>query len=133
MPEVAALEALVRARVPVLAVESAEELRVPDLYRRLALRTAMPVFQWSITEGLKRLDLDFEAQCHARQPEELLRHIKASTGVSGVYVLIDFHPDLEEPLHVRLLKEIAPLSTRFRLQLPDEQAIVRIVREEAAL
>lgn len=156
MAELADLEALVRSRVPLLVIETAEEPRALDLFRRLALRMAMPAFQWSISEGLKRLDIELEPQRTTREPEALLRHIKASEGSAGVYVLADFHPYLNEPLHVRLLKEIAlahnrlghtlvllshtlrlpqelePLSARFALALPDEDALLKLVREEAA-
>ena len=36
----------------------------------------------------------------------VLRHIKAVDD-AGVYILTDFHPYLGEPVHVRLLKDIA--------------------------
>jgi SpoVK/Ycf46/Vps4 family AAA+-type ATPase len=35
----------------------------------------------------------------------VLRHIRA-TSLSAVYALVDFHPFLKEPLHVRMLKDI---------------------------
>lgn len=157
MPELADLEALIRSRVPLLIIESKEERRAVDLFRRLALRVAMPAFHWSVAEGLQRLDIDLGPQRSAREPEALLRHIKAASGSAGLYVLADFHPYLSEPLHVRLLKEIAlehgtlghtvvllshalslpdelvPLTARFSLSLPDEKALMKLVREEAAL
>jgi SpoVK/Ycf46/Vps4 family AAA+-type ATPase len=39
-------------------------------------------------------------------PEQLLKHLKA-TPMPGIYVLLDFHPYLKEPVNVRLLKDIA--------------------------
>lgn len=156
MPELSDLEALLRSRVPLLVVETAEERRAVDLFRRLALRVARPAFQWSVAEGLQRLDLELEPQTSLREPEPLLRHIKASDRSAGLYVLTDFHPFLDQPLHVRLLKEIAlshdtlghtlvllshgleipaelaALVTRFQLSLPDEAALTDLVRDEAA-
>jgi hypothetical protein len=41
-----------------------------------------------------------------RPPEQLLKHLKA-TPMPGIYVLLDFHPYLKDPVNVRLLKDIA--------------------------
>jgi SpoVK/Ycf46/Vps4 family AAA+-type ATPase len=65
------------------------------------------VFQWTVTEGLQRVDLDMGGpQRTLSDPEQLLKHLKA-TPMPGIYVLLDFHPYLEEPVNVRLLKDIA--------------------------
>jgi SpoVK/Ycf46/Vps4 family AAA+-type ATPase len=76
----------------------------------MALRTAhrleQPIFQWKITEGLRRLDIDLgDAQAHNSEPPEVLKSIRA-TPKGGVYVLLDFHPYLNDPMHVRLIKDI---------------------------
>lgn len=154
MPELADLEAILRSRIPLVVIETHEEPRVLDLFRRLAVRTARPVFHWTITQGLQRLDVDYGIQSHTREPESALRQIK-STGTPGVYVLADFHPFLDQPSHVRLIKEIAlqypalqhtlvfvshrftlpeeleRLAARLELAMPDDEALLRIVREEA--
>ena len=39
-------------------------------------------------------------------PEQLLKHLRA-TPMPGIYVLLDFHPYLKDPVNVRLLKDIA--------------------------
>jgi SpoVK/Ycf46/Vps4 family AAA+-type ATPase len=73
----------------------------------------MPVFQWTVTDGLKRIDVDLgPAQRHNAEPIEVLRHIRA-TSTAGVYVLVDFHPFLREPVHVRLLKDICLSYDQF--------------------
>ena len=79
---------------------------------------------------MQRLDLDLEPQRHNAEPEEVLRHIRA-VDKPGVYALLDFHPFLSEPIHVRLLKDIA-LAARaaqvtvlligHRIQMPQELA-----------
>jgi SpoVK/Ycf46/Vps4 family AAA+-type ATPase len=85
---------------------------------------------------------------------EVLRHIKL-TNRAGLYLLLDFHPFLDDPLHVRLIKEIAQgygacrrtlvfvshalsippelrhLSARFDLRLPDRNRLLSMIREEA--
>ncbi len=85
-----------------------------------------------------------------------LRHIEA-TPQNGIYVLLDAHRFLEDPINVRLVKaialgyqktertlvfvshelrlppEIARLAARFELKLPDLAGIRTLVREELAL
>ena len=105
------LQTLLASRVALVIIESREESRVIDVVRAAALKAQRGrnwgVFQWTVTEGLLRLDVDMGgAQRTLSQPEQLLRHIK-STPMPGIYVLLDFHPYLENPLFVRTLKDIA--------------------------
>jgi len=148
------LELLLRSDIPILLIESLEEPRIVELAARLALRISEPVFCWTVTEGLRRIDLDAGVQRHLAEPPEVLRHIKV-TPQRGIYLLLDFHPFLDNPLHVRLVKEIAQgygelprslvlvshsltappeirhLCARFDLRLPDRNRILALIREEA--
>jgi len=148
------LELLLRSDTPILLIESLEEPRIVELAARLALRIQEPVFCWTLTEGLRRIDLDVGFQRHLAEPLEVLRHIKV-TPQRGIYLLLDFHPFLDHPLHVRLIKEIAQgyvelprtlvlvshaltappeirhLCARFDLRLPDRNRILALIREEA--
>jgi hypothetical protein len=104
------LELVLESGTPLIVIETTDETRVLELLREIALsRSAAayrPLFRWSITDGLQRLDLDLEPQRHNAEPEEALRHIRA-VGKPAVFALLDFHPFLKEPIHVRLLKDIA--------------------------
>jgi hypothetical protein len=148
------LELVLDSGTPLIVIETTDEARVLTLLQEIALsrsaRTYRPLFRWSITDGIQRLDLDLEAQRHNAEPEEALRHIRA-VGKPGIFALLDFHPFLKEPVHIRLLKDIAlaandanltvvlvghrlevPIelmgfTARFTLQLPgpaDRRAIV---------
>ncbi len=104
------LAVLLRSRIPIIVIETQEETRALGLLANLAVRVARtghtPMFQWTVTDGLRRLDMDLGApQRHNCEPLEVLKHIRATT-VAGVYVLVDFHPFLGEPRHVRMLKDI---------------------------
>jgi SpoVK/Ycf46/Vps4 family AAA+-type ATPase len=103
------LETLIRSRAPLILIETRDELRALELLTSLAVRltreTALPIFQWKVTEGLRRLDVDLGAQVHNIEPAEVLKSIRA-TPKAGVYVLLDFHPYLTDPTHVRLVKDI---------------------------
>jgi len=168
---------LIRSRVPILIIESDDESEVLKALLRACghandpvvpgpvpaparPRSDLAVFKWTITDGLRRLDVPIAGapQRTATQPEEILRHIRASN-VAGAYVLLDFHPYLTDPLIVRLLKDIAleystcartlvlvsgqltlprelePLSARGALALPNgeerRQVIEQVAREWA--
>jgi SpoVK/Ycf46/Vps4 family AAA+-type ATPase len=157
------LEALLRSRVPLVVIETRDEPRALELLTgvctRLTAGVHTPVFQWTVTDGLKRLDIDLgAAQRHNAEPSEVLKSIRA-TDKAGIYVLLDFHPFLTDPIHVRLLKDICQgysknartivllshevalprelehFAARFRLAFPDRgerQLIVERVASEWA-
>ncbi len=153
-PDLHDLELLLRSDTPIILIESIEEPRVIELFSRLAIRVSEPAFRWTVTEGLQRIEYVAEPEHMLADPGEVLRHVKLTTQ-RGIYLLLDFHPYLETPLHVRLLKEIAQgygglprtlilvshaleappelrhLSVRFSLRLPDRNRIMALIREEA--
>lgn len=103
------LELILKSRVPIVVIESHDESPLLELLTRsiVALTTSeyRPLFKWTITDGLQRIDIDLEPQRHNADPGEILRHIR-SVDQPGIYVLLDFHPYLRDPVHVRLLKDI---------------------------
>ena len=168
------LEVLLRSRVPIIVVDSRDEAQVlnalgaacrqlpspPPLSRPpgagvVPARSGLPLFQWTVTDGLKRLDQDLGPPLRTvAQPPEILKHIRA-TPLAGVYALLDFHPYLQDPTIVRLLKDIAQdyercartvvligyqtdiphelehLSARVTLALPDRNERKQLVEEVA--
>jgi hypothetical protein len=105
------LEILLTSRFALIVVESREEARVLHLVRDASARASRGrmwgIFQWTVTEGLRRIDQDLgSAQKTIADPTQLLRHLKA-TPMAGIYVLLDFHPYLSDPINVRLIKDIA--------------------------
>ncbi len=106
----AELEALLASRAALIVIESRDEKRVLEMVCAASLRVHRPrgwgVFQWSVTDGLGRMDVDLGgSQRHLCEPMELLKSLKA-TPVAGIYVLLDFHPFLEDPVAVRMVKDI---------------------------
>lgn len=101
------LKLALKSRMPVIAIETREELRILDLLKHQLGSFPQPLFSWSITEGLYRLD-DAESvpQRTYAKPQDALAYIKV-IAVPGIYVLMDIHPYLTEPLIVRLIREIA--------------------------
>lgn len=103
------LEVMLRSRVPMIVIETTDEAAMLSMLQRFTLTQTgdsyAPLFRWTVTDGLQRLDIQLEPQLHNSEPEEVLRHIRAVTK-PGLYVLLDFHPYLEDPVSVRLLKDI---------------------------
>ncbi|ESQ16650.1 MAG TPA: ATPase [Chromatiaceae bacterium] len=148
------LELMLRSETPILLIESLEEPRIMQLFTRLALRLEQKVFGWTLTEGLRRVEYELASDQQLAAPAAVLRHIKC-TFEPGIYLLLDFHPFLGEPLHVRLMKEIAQnfeqlprrlvlvshalqtppelrhLAAGFSLRLPDRNRLLTLIREEA--
>jgi hypothetical protein len=126
------LELVLDSGTPLVVIETTDETRVLDLLKEIAVArpasTYRPLFRWSITDGLQRLDLELEPQRHNAQPEDVLGHIRA-VAKAGVYALLDFHPFLNEPINVRLLKDVAlagngitVLLLGHRIEIPHELA-----------
>ncbi len=154
MKELHDLELVLNAATPIIMIDTLEEVRAIQLMTRLGLRIGHPMFQWAVTEGLKRLEADFGAQKFTAEPVEVLKHIKATTQ-AGYYVLLDFHPYLDDPIHIRLIKETAQayeqtprklifishnitppaeikhLTARFQLRLPDRAQLKSMIKDEA--
>jgi hypothetical protein len=117
------LSVLIRSRVPILVIDSADEAQVIKTVLRASGHPSqpvegrvlvpsrptagLPVFRWTVTDGLKRLDADFgAAQRTVTEPAQVLKHIRASN-LAGIHILLDFHPYLSDPVIVRQLKDIA--------------------------
>lgn len=100
------LELLLQSQHPIIVIESHEEKRLLETISRIGIKQYRPVFKWSITEGLRRLDIDISSPVKRAGEEKVLWQIR-DEGNPGIYVLCDYHPYIDNPLHVRLLKDIA--------------------------
>ncbi len=153
MSDIRDLTTLVRSRVSLILLETREELRAIDLLRQVADDSSQPLFKWTVTEGLLRLEQGYKPQRHNLRPQDVLGHLKAGA-VPGLYLLIDFHPYLDDPTTVRLLKEtvlaaeekgqtlvllsyrldlpaeIDHLSARYSLSVPDSEQLKQMIRAE---
>jgi hypothetical protein len=104
----ARLEALLRARCPLVWVASAEEERFERLLTRLAERLGIRVALWSVAQGLT--DVQGESLTGAQEthdPTSLLRLLGGpNPGPSEVYLLRDLDPHLTDPVLARRLREL---------------------------
>ncbi|HEY4531305.1 MAG TPA: AAA family ATPase [Luteimonas sp.] len=155
MSELQDLAALIRADTPLIIVETPDEPRVVELFRQSLLHVWRALYRWTITEGLRRLDLDGEDPAEAApDATTTLRAIHAAEQ-RGVYLLLDFHPYLGYAGTQRMLRDILQRrgclghvvvlvghrvelppdleakAVRFQTRLPDANALLKMVREEA--
>ena len=148
------LALILNSHIPVIVIESHDEQRVLNMLMQHSVKLAKSVFKWTITEGLERIDIDLAPQRHNTQPTDVLRHIKAAKQ-NAIYVLADFHPYLDDAMHVRLLKDIAlshhetgthivlishdidippelkKLAAQFELAMPDSAELETLIHDTA--
>ena len=143
------LKTLVRSMHPVVVIESAEEERIDDLLRALAAELRLPLFTWTVTRGLQRID-GTGAIHGTADARVLLRHLATLT-VQGIFHLKDLAAHLAPPETVRAFREAAHAfsktrstivlsghavalpddlsreAVRLRLQLPDRTELRQLV------
>src|SRR5690242_17879242 len=149
------LVTLLRSRTPLILVESAGESRVVAAFRHAIEQSLRPLYRWSLTDGLTRLDLDEGNERESPPDASLTLNAIKKNPTPGVYLLLDFQPYLRYPMTLRLLREIlqrqdsaehtlvlvgagielpgelAAVATRFEFALPDKEALAAMLREEA--
>jgi hypothetical protein len=155
MSELQDLVALIRANTPLIVIETRDESRVVDLFRQALMQTWRELYRWSITEGLRRLDMDREDPPHVAPDATNTFQAIRDAEQRGVYLLFDMHPYLGYAGSQRMLRDlmarrdcqphvlvlighsielpadIESLAVRVRPRLPDANARLKIVREEA--
>lgn len=158
MKDVTDLALLIDSRVPLIVLETHDELRALELLTQVAMKKQIGFCCWSITEGLQRFGFGGERNPNSKpeQPQEALQAIKQSSKPM-LYALCDFHPYLHSnPEHVRLLKDIAlnysgvqhtlvlvshdldvppelqHYSAKFSMTLPNDAQLMAIVRDEVS-
>ena len=157
MSELQDLASLIRSNTPLIVIETQDEARVVDLFRHVLANVWRALFRWSITEGLRRVDMDREDP--PETPPDITTTLLAIKGHEqrGIYLLLDAIPYLGYASTQRMLREILDrrgsldhtlvlvgmrielppeleaMAVRFSLRLPDENALLKMVRDEAAL
>jgi SpoVK/Ycf46/Vps4 family AAA+-type ATPase len=151
------LDLILRSGTPIVVIETEDEGRILEMLLAIVMKAPAPyrpVFRWTVTDGLQRQDITLEPQKLNAEPTDVLRHIRA-VSKPGIYVLLDFHPFLDDPVHVRLLKDIClqqgeirrqvvlvshrivlpselePWSARVELALPDDDERMNIIKRIA--
>lgn len=149
------LVALIRADTPLIVIETRDEARVVELFRQALMHVWRELYRWTITEGLRRLDLDREDPPHVAPDASNTLAAMRDAPQRGIYLLLDMHPYLGYAGSQRMLRDLVQrrdsqphvivlvghtvelpadlesLAVRYRPRLPDANARLKIVREEA--
>ncbi len=147
------LELLIESAVPIIYVETPEEARLDALVKRLGNRLGKPIIRWSVVSGLQGTH-NVDSSKDKSNPGTALQQILQSDQ-EGIFVFFDLHPWLEEPVVVRLLREIGKqysqiartlilvsptvtipseletLSVKFSLSLPGRDDIIAMILAES--
>ncbi|WP_411833559.1 AAA family ATPase [Pseudoxanthomonas mexicana] len=156
MNELQDLTALIRANTPLIVVETQDEARVVELFRQALAQVWRALYRWTITEGLRRMDMDREDEAEGPPDASAALQAMKQAEQRGIYLLLDFHPylgyassqrqlrDIVQRRHtlphvvvligskIELPPELDALAVRFSPRLPDANALLKLVREEAA-
>ncbi|MEI2457208.1 AAA family ATPase [Lysobacter firmicutimachus] len=156
MSDLQDLTALIRSNTALIVIETRDEARVVELFRQALMNVWRTLHRWSITEGLRRIDLDREDEADVAPDISTTLQAIRDADQRGIYLLFDAHPYLGYASTQRQLREIAQrrdcephvlvlvghqvelpadldsLAVRFAPRLPDANALLKLVREEAA-
>ncbi|MGN7833500.1 AAA family ATPase [Pseudoxanthomonas sp. 22568] len=155
MNELQDLTALIRANTPLIVIETQDEARAVDLFRQTLSQVWRALYRWTITEGLRRIDMDREDEPEGPPDASAALQAMRQASQRGVYLLLDFHPylgyassqralrDLIQRRHclphvivlighkVELPPELESMAVRFSPRLPDATALQKMLGEEA--
>ena len=93
------LELLIRARYPILYLVTWEEARTERALKGIAERLKKRLHVWRVSRG-------FEGLNEGDSPPAALQKVLRSSE-RALFVLNDFHPWLDDPVNVRLMRDIA--------------------------
>lgn len=150
------LKVLIKSQTPIVVIETHDEAKVLRLFSQLVREFPGPLSKWTVTEGLQRIDRqDMQPQAFNKEPLAALGHVRGAPS-GGIFLFMDFHPFMEDPLVVRTIKEICLLHddhpntlvfvshglkipaelekfvAHFELRLPTPKELSNIVVQEAS-
>src|SRR3546814_8367783 len=105
MSELEDLTTLVRAATPLLVIETVDEQRVIECFRHVIAQALHPLWRWTLTDGLGRLDFAQTVAGVAPDATATLDAIRAQDE-RGIYLMLDFHSLLRYAMSLRQLREI---------------------------
>ena len=150
------LVALIRADTPLIVIETPDEPRVVELFRQSLMHVWRALFRWSITEGLRRIDMDREDAADVAPDASATLQAIYRHDQRGVFLLLDFAPYLKYAGTQRQMRDILQrrnclphvlvlvgnkvelpsdldtFAVRYRPHLPNSDALLKLVKDEAA-
>jgi SpoVK/Ycf46/Vps4 family AAA+-type ATPase len=110
------IDQLIRARYTLLYVVTWEEERARRLIAEVAASQGKPLFEWSVTDGLRQIsgtERGHKQGARLREPLKVLNEILQASD-EAIYVLKDFHSYLESPDVIRQVRDLGQSLRRSR-------------------
>lgn len=97
------ISSLIRAKYPLIYINSQEEVRVVNLLKTIISWTNLDIVEWSFASGLTGENIK-EKKMHAGDPVSVLEHYKIVDQDTAI-VLKDYHAFLKDAEVIRALKD----------------------------
>lgn len=155
MNEIKDLELILLSKIPLIVIETFEEKRALDMLAKVAVKRFLSLQSWTVTAGLRdSLTYNGNQTPLHDSPDSVLQHL-LNTNSSGIIVLCDFHPYINDPKIQRLIKDLAlnydrlnctlvlishqlelpvdlnRMAAHFSFTLPSEEQMHTLVLDEA--
>jgi len=125
-----ALKLLIQSGNPVISLETSDELRAGQLVRMVAEQMALPLFEWSVTDGLRRVPLQSsQPLVPPGQIVQALTYVKEAAD-PALFLLKDLGPHCKDPQVVRTLRDLhfKPAERLWTLVLLESSPLPPAVR-----
>jgi len=116
------LKVLINSSTPIVVIETVEEMCAMSLVRTACSQLSLPVYEWTIADGLVRCGTDVPGQAlsaagsgvgvapktavyNTTDPVQALANLETMT-IEAVFVLKDFHRHMDNPVVVRRLRDV---------------------------
>ena len=105
---------LIKSRVPIITIETRDEKDALLVISNISKSMRRQVYGWDVIRGFSLLDSDGNIKgANLLEPTEVLFNIY-NTSLTGIFILLDYHPYLQNDRNIRLLKEIAANAERLK-------------------
>jgi hypothetical protein len=151
MKDLQDLELIIKSGASIIFIESDDEKQVEKLFIRLAGLMDRQLLRWTVASGLTNLNTNQTSHIAVKEPAKVLAEL-AGRLAPAIYMLMDIHHWLDDPLTLRQLKEIAldnpshtlvlvshnaeipdelrSLSAKFELSLPNRGTLKHLLQAE---
>ncbi len=109
------LKILIESRIPLIQIETNEELRLLKYLEETAKEKKWDLYTWTVTFGLKKIS-EQAAVGKTSSLKEALQFIK-DTPKLGIFILLDYQLHLTDLISQRLIKEISQSYTQKPLTI----------------
>lgn len=120
------LEVLLEKGKRLIVIETNQESEYLRTLRDISRHSRRLYYTWSSTRGLDQIPMSIEQKPMSNRVEYLFSEIR-DTKRPSVFILLDFHPFIDDPLNIRRIKDVMNESKQSaivflspKIDIPDE-------------